>query len=457
MKKLILCSLFVFLFSSVSFGANDIYVGDHGTHAGYNSGGSADGSDWNNTYDQLSTAETNASRGDFIYVGDGSYGGVTFNTAVSGKTYITVLKATESVHGTDTGWSTSYGDGQGTFTGALGVRSSYWIIDGARGTFPSKTPSDYGFVVARTNKTLNAYNVDQVITHIRFSHFYGLAPAGDIEKFFFATDNSNEGVHYLTISNCFGDGWSNFQWGTAGYEATDNKNDYWLTEHNVIINGYSSAAQHGEDLNNNYGDNRYWQIRYNWFEHRGSGTATITVLNDNAGPYYIYGNVFYDQTGGDGIIAGVHYRLTGYIYNNTFIDNYSSAPLLGSDTGVSGDFKNNLSYLQSGNFSGGSNPTVAQNAWFSCTNIPSGTDNYITSGNPFINYTNDDFSITEGVASSMTNGTTLTNVTLGEYTTTYNVDAFGNIRGADGVWDRGAIEYGVVAVPANAIQGVTIN
>ena len=29
--------------------------------------------------------------------------------------------------------------------------------------------------------------------------------------------------------------------------------DNWLIEYNVILNGFSSAAYHGEDMNNNYG------------------------------------------------------------------------------------------------------------------------------------------------------------------------------------------------------------
>ena len=46
-----------------------VYIGDHGTHAGYNSGGAGDGSDWNNTLDTWPSSYT---RGKKYYVADGS-------------------------------------------------------------------------------------------------------------------------------------------------------------------------------------------------------------------------------------------------------------------------------------------------------------------------------------------------------------------------------------------------
>ena len=71
--------------------------------------GKNDGSDWVNAHSALPSVLV---RGDTYYLADGSYGGYTFDDANSGTTAITIKKATVSDHGTDVGWSSSYGDGQ---------------------------------------------------------------------------------------------------------------------------------------------------------------------------------------------------------------------------------------------------------------------------------------------------------------------------------------------------------
>jgi len=397
--------------------------------ANYAVGPSATGNGSGSDYNNLLAWSSTLTRGNSYYLVDGTYAGKTFSTAVSGTTLITVKKATDSDYGGLSNWSSGLGDGQASFTGGLVVQSSYWVIDGAKGSM-SKTASDYGFVTASSNGALSAYNINAVITDITFSHFTGTAPGGDVEKFFFSTDNSSEGVHYLTISHCLANGWSNFQWGTAGYEAADNKNDYWLSEYNVILNGYSSAAQHGEEFNNNYGNCRWWTIRYNWIEGRDSGTGGIVALNAPSGPYYIYGNVFYDITVGDGIIAGVHYSLQAYIYNNAFIS--CNNRILGSDTGVTGEFRNNVCYNSNAGFQN-STPTNTHNGWWSCSNVTSGTSAYTGTGNPFVNIAAGDFSLTPAAVAAMDAGYTLSSP--------YTQDWAGTQRGADGEWDRGAIEY----------------
>ena len=47
------------------------------------------------------------------------YSGYDFDDPVVGTLKIVVKKATESDHGTDLGWSTSFGDGQAEFTSQL--------------------------------------------------------------------------------------------------------------------------------------------------------------------------------------------------------------------------------------------------------------------------------------------------------------------------------------------------
>jgi predicted small secreted protein len=90
------------------------------------SGGSANGLDWTNAYTSLPASLT---RGYTYYVADGSYSGYTFDDAASGTTVITIKKATVASHGTSTGWSDGYGDGDAAF-GAIVISTSYNIIDG---------------------------------------------------------------------------------------------------------------------------------------------------------------------------------------------------------------------------------------------------------------------------------------------------------------------------------------
>lgn len=47
-------------------------------------------------------------RGCAYYIADGTCGVVEFNTTVDGGQYITITKATEADHGTDTGWDPSW-------------------------------------------------------------------------------------------------------------------------------------------------------------------------------------------------------------------------------------------------------------------------------------------------------------------------------------------------------------
>lgn len=48
----------------------------------------------------------------------------------NGTAVIKVLKATEFEHGTEIGWSSSYGDGLATFYSTLFFYNDYYILDG---------------------------------------------------------------------------------------------------------------------------------------------------------------------------------------------------------------------------------------------------------------------------------------------------------------------------------------
>src|SRR5262245_59157235 len=75
-------------------------------------GGANTGLDWTNPFTSLPSSLT---RGFTYFLADGSYPGYTFDDAASGTSVITLKKATVAEHGTNTGWSDAFGDGQAIF------------------------------------------------------------------------------------------------------------------------------------------------------------------------------------------------------------------------------------------------------------------------------------------------------------------------------------------------------
>ena len=276
----------------------------------------------------------------------------------------------------------------------------------------SKNPADYGFKINPVNYAVSVYNTSSAISNITLSHITATAPSGDLEKFFLRTNTETKSVNNVTFSHSLLDGWENTIWATSPGLPME----HWLVEYNTLLNGYSSAAYHGEFINNNYSHLDKLTVRYNLFEGQDSGTGCIVVLNGPAGPYYIYGNVFKNVKGGDGCITGVQYPLSGVVYNNTFdhVDNgYGNGDWIGHD--VSATVENNL--VENGVASIGANFTGTKdyNAFINATSPPSEPHGFVGP-----------------TGAAIPAGLTLPSP--------FNTDAFGTIRGADGKWDRGAIE-----------------
>jgi hypothetical protein len=102
-----------------------------------------------------------------------------------------------------------------------------------------------------------------------------------------------------------------------------------------------------------------------------------------------------------------------------------------------------LSSSGSGGYGDISSVTHAYNSDYGTTG-PGETN---LSGNPFVNFAGGNYALT---------GPTAAGIAL---PSPYNVDMYGNVRGADGVWDRGAIEYnsGSSILRPSAPFGLSIN
>jgi hypothetical protein len=424
--------ILVLLATAFAAGAASYCVGPSAT-------GSGSGADWNN----LKAWSGTPVRGDSWYLVGGSYASKTFSVAASGTTLITIKKATAANYTdiTATGWTSAMAN-QATFSGTIWFNTSYWVFDGqTHGTgIWSRTAGDYGFYFPSVEYALKVYSTSITLSNVTMSNIYGLAPSGDVEKFFVSTDNSSLGVNNVTISYCAINGYQNAFWATSAGLTMGN----WIFEYNVCFNGFGSSANHGEWLNNNYGYMVNAVARFNEFDGPTSGfSAVISVANNNSTTgWQIYGNVFENYNSGNGIIAITSSGMTAAnmkVYNNTFYNCMSGwiAPSGSGYTYTGGAADNNLFYDMS--VSGAASGVTADyGAYYSCSGNAGDAHIVTGSGNPFNNLASGDFTLAA-------------NTTAGENLgSPYNVDPYGTTRTT---WTRGAFEFG--GTSTNAIISVS--
>ena len=399
-------------------------------------------------------------RGATYYVAGGTYPKRNFSTAASGTQLITIKGATIAAHGGDTGWSNAFSveTNQAVWLYSAGfsdghvieIYSSYWVFDGSVGSM-SSDPNAYGFRITipscpQTTSAMDVSNPAPALqTDITISHvaMVGCGPTGDQgqEMAFFGC----AGCHSQNIT--FSHNYSTGIVRTANFSNVNNA----IYEYNWVDAPWSSAANHGEIISASTHhvpvESTNITVRYSAF-NACQGTACIACgLNGEANAcegMKIYGNVFKDSEAGNGVIAtgssASHYMKAALVYNNTFIGNDSQAfNVCGSTCGGSTGnvFTNNLFFDASCTINSNSG-TVDSNYFKSCrTGAASGTNTQTPAGSvcPFTNCASDFH-----LLAATTAGATLS--------APYNTDREGTIRGADGTWDRGALEFTGGTAPA---------
>jgi hypothetical protein len=392
---------FIFFIAAEGYAANH-YV---------RQGASGNGSDWSNAYSQL--PETLV-RGDTYYIADGTYPGYNFNDSESGSTNIYIRKATTSAHGTATGWSNSYGDGQAAFSSGLTFSSNYYEFDGV---LRSTKTSGYGFKITTSTKGVTVTGRSHIT--IKYTDIQGHGDDGD------GPNNdlvyASQAASYITISYCYlHDSGRTLLLSRGGTN--------WILEYSYLYHNESVPAEHSEAWSCGTTSNVY--VRYNVFDTT-EGTAVIATLDNPSGPsnWYIYGNTFLDYpTTANGLIACDSESTWSnvYFYNNTVVRSDCRFDMMGGGSGWS--IRNNIFYscVAGPSFRG----THDYNAYSSSLGETHGQSNISTS--TFKNYAGEDFALavpTDAGDSSIG--------------TTYSNDPVGNTRGGDGVWDRGAFEYAI--------------
>ncbi|MCR4275701.1 MAG: hypothetical protein NUV83_03060 [Candidatus Wolfebacteria bacterium] len=464
-------------------------------------GASGNGSDWANAYGSLPSALT---RGDTYYLATGSYGaGHIFDDAVNGTLVITIKKATVADHGTSTGWSDSYGTGQAIFTGPIIFATSYYTIDG-NGTHivPSTNTLDYGIKVSLNTHLLHAGYVQ--ITNssnitIRYVHVYNAAR--DQEGILGSDDTialrvSGVNRHHYKIQNSYFQNCT-----TDGMQFGNSK--YVLIERSVVerlgrrrpycgpgVRGNCPYAPYGQVLQFHWpgaGSDlpNYIVVRWNKFIHN-EGQAIL--YGENFRQVRFYGNIIYNkygQTGvclpsvGDctegnrgfnnGIVAGAEAVAAtpefSYVssYNNTHVN------LRDSLTDAGAEFTQIRYHIASG-YSVVAENYLYNNLYYNSNNstsnrqtghgyhasggygAPGGTNAQTgLSSSIFVDYTKDDYRVVAPTAAGLNLAAqSWWNESADTFFGTFDsrLDMYGNIRGADGTWDRGAYEY-VSGVPAD--------
>jgi hypothetical protein len=435
------CGLALTLISAAGAEAQTYYV---------RQGAGGGGSDWSHAYPSLPATLV---RGATYYVAEGSYPGYTFDDPASGAAEIVIRKATAADHGTEVGWQPAYA-GTATFTGTLHFHSDHHTIDGqSRG---ADWRTGYGFVVD-VSRAGGSYGVEIGIPFERAVHHIALRHV-EIRGTGDRTDLYNDrglitalGSSHVTVSSSYihDQGESNLHL----FRTSDVTIEYTL-----IARNHSSPAQHAEGIAAPEGTSRF-VLRHSIMEDI-EGTAFIgtptgghpgcagTVQRD----WYLYGNVFVRRPGapggtGGGIVNVFDHRHTGdfHFVHNTIVN--VSSGFVGFQ-GACADMMHVQNNVWFGvettvyRTAGVASLTWSHNAYFQTITADVDPDRQVAASNPFVNWTAGDFRLVQA---------TLPGVLL---PAAFATDMTGRARGGDGVWDRGALEFGVGSQPSFPIAVV---
>jgi hypothetical protein len=402
--------------------------------------GRNDGSDWTNAYTRLPAT---LNRGDTYYLANGSYGSYVFDVANSGTTTITIKKATEADHGTSTGWSSSFGDGQAVFSNWR-IYSDYYVFDGQRrnSDWQSGATSQYGIKVAgrgpvRLDNGSGTGGDNLTFRYVDIQGGGRDTGAGD-DVIYGLTGNSNVSFQYCALHDSdrtiflMRGNWQNL-----------------TVDHSYLARNTSTPAIHGELLSMTDSTNVTWS---NNVMEDIEGTAFIAGLNGGtAANWKIFGNVAVHSAAyaaNTGRKAGHNYGVAGIIYiandasnnnrgNNILFYNNTMVNIQGTYSGVviqsgtGNEVRNNIWYnsVRTNNSFGGS---ISDNWYYNTTQDgDSSATKSVCAANCdiFNSISGKDFRLKAPTA----RGTALA--------APFNVDMGGTIRGADGTWDRGAFEF----------------
>jgi hypothetical protein len=410
MKKL-LFAVFISLLASTA-AAQTYYVRE---------GAGGSGSSWSDAYSNLPATLV---RGATYYFADGSYGGRDFDTP--GTATITFKKARSYDHGTDVGWQSSYGDGQAIFT-YITLRTNNYVFDGnGRNESNWADGSSYGFRITWWVKSNSSWFAEGtcsdniVLKYCDIGGAYSDTYSPDVENEIILGYGAGDICNNWTIQRNI--------LHNANTLGQMNGVTNWTWEYNHIENNWGKTCLRGQNTATNV------TIRYNMFKNtcRSDGatescTAEIGFYTNFSEPpnfdgAKIYGNVFWtwghvDQSNNGTINAMADAK----VYNNTIATVRSGTIGFRLHSTAGSVAQNNIIYN-------------AGSALIECSGETCDNNTTYTSNPPFVNMAGANVRLTQAVSGISLDAA-------------YNRDLDGNTRGEDGVWDRGAFEFGGTPQP----------
>lgn len=409
--------------------------------------GTASGHDWNNAFPALPSS---LQRGATYYVADGTYPRRTFSTPESGTSVITIRKATASgSHTSVPGWSAAFGDGQATFTNGVRFTTGYYLVDGVNGGGPADWNCTHcGFKFQGTSGGVKLLQIEGsshiTVQHVDMPH-RGRFENADADDIVYAAVGGCEAitVRYSYLHDS----------GRAPVLTRSCRN--FLFEYNKVARNESTSDQHAQGWSGI--DPGGHVIRYNLFEDI-EGTSVITLGSESGctNGIQIYGNIFWARPPlvlgwGNGVIG----TWTGYctsnwkIHNNTFV-NFTDpgggrGPKIFLKDGTGHSVQNNIWVNNAGvTHVLGSSYTLSHNSYYNTAVSVTGTsDRTGLTSDPLVDWRNENFRL---------RGATDPGVSIAAAAQ----DMLGLTRGADGTWDRGALENGGLATSLAAPTNVRI-
>lgn len=423
--------------------------------------GANNGADWGNAYRALPAA---LQRGAVYYVAAGNYPPHVFADATSGTNLIIIEKATATKHGAEAGWQAAFGTGQATFAAPLSFTRGYYIFDGQ---YRANMTSGYGFKVDGQTSPLPSGGDINIGTRnpdaatevtIRFVEVSGSHDRANPQQ---SRDDGIEalwGSHGWCVQYC-----AIHDTGLCSLFCRGCRNA--VLEYSWLDRNHSTPAWHAEGVSASEQQNNF-TIRYNVFQDI-EGTAHIATPSGGhwtGTNWYIYGNVFlYDPTNqpagptttGDGVFAVFDCNLLGdcFFCNNTIVHCPQGQVGIVPGNPVNMDrfyIKNNL-WINSGDGRSlgisvhGGNPEGKpisvtdfqwdHNEYVNCWSPADGTAGAVIAhlagpyGSPLVEMTNLNFNLSAHTAPGVPMPAPL------------NTDPNGELRGSDGLWDRGAYQY----------------
>jgi len=449
--------------------------------------GSGSGADWTNACSGFTgncNVTSSALRGSTLWVATGSYGHPVFSAAVSGSTQITVRAATTANHGTSTGWSDSYA-GTVTFNATTVIASNYWLFDGQTRT---TWTSGYNLKFYNNNSagsdtlciaTDSCGGAGGTMTNITLQYVEIQGDNG-------ASSLSDMGIDAYPVVNQFTVRYSylhNFGGNPVLMNYGGGSGDTHLYEYDYFYKNHQSYnTDHSEAMSETVAN---LVVRYSIFQDI---ISSAFISNASAGTppidsWEFYGNVFFwDSTfcadtrnfgPTDGILctacngpntnpwaAGSHF----YFYNNTVygiamtVASASSSSITDDFTAPTTQYYDNLWCGIGGNTSQpadapGGGVAMDYNAYFGGTTNTSDTSAHKqTSATACTSLLNSPTPTAPGAA----NFELLIDTAAGNsLSSPYNQSCADGTnclslitRGANGTWDRGADQIGVVSPPA---------